>query len=73
MQLDSSRDLLHRDESVEVKGLERCGTFRLIADEEGKLPFPNGTFDLVLSSTALHWVNDLPGLLLEVKVRRSWP
>jgi len=31
------------------------------------LPFPDGTFDLVMSSVALHWVNDLPYLFQEVK------
>jgi NADH dehydrogenase [ubiquinone] 1 alpha subcomplex assembly factor 5 len=53
--------------NTESKSTERCGTYKLVADEEGPLPFPNGTFDLVLSSTSLHWVNNLPGLFQEVK------
>lgn len=40
----------------------------LVADEEA-LPFAEGTFELVLSSLALHWVNDLPGTL--VRIRRA--
>lgn len=63
--------MLHRDDNDKhFPGSERCGTYKLVADEESKLPFPDGTFDLVLSSAALHWVNDLPNLLLEIKVRR---
>lgn len=31
------------------------------------LPFAAGTFDLVVSSLALHWVNDLPGTLLQLR------
>lgn len=38
----------------------------LVADEEA-LPFAEGTFDLVLSSLALHWVNDLPGTLVQIR------
>lgn len=67
VQLDFSEDLLNRDIEEEVEGSDRCGTYRLAADEEGKLPFPDGTFDLVLSSQAFHWVNDLPGLFKEVQ------
>lgn len=29
------------------------------------LPFAAGTFDLIISNLALHWVNDLPGLLVQ--------
>src|SRR3546814_15432837 len=35
---------------------------RVAADEE-RLPFRDGSFDLVASSLSLHWVNDLPGTL----------
>lgn len=38
----------------------------LSADEEA-LPFRDCTFDLVLSCLSLHWVNDLPGTLLQVR------
>jgi NADH dehydrogenase [ubiquinone] 1 alpha subcomplex assembly factor 5 len=44
-----------------------CDTYRLEWDEESlPLPFPTGTFDLVISSGSLHWVNDLPGVFSEV-------
>ena len=38
---------------------------RVAADEE-LLPFAAGRFDLVLSCFSLHWVNDLPGTLLQI-------
>ncbi|MCH7554545.1 MAG: methyltransferase domain-containing protein [Proteobacteria bacterium] len=39
---------------------------RVVLDEEG-LPFAPGCFDLVTSLLALHWVNDLPGALLQIR------
>jgi NADH dehydrogenase [ubiquinone] 1 alpha subcomplex assembly factor 5 len=41
-------------------------TKKLIVDEEF-LPFGKNTFDAVLSSLSLHWVNDLPGVFRQVK------
>ena len=75
VQLDSSEAMLNRDVGIgdgdddadTFDGSDRCSTYRLRADEETKLPFPDGTFDLVLSSASIHWVNDLPGLLAEAK------
>lgn len=39
---------------------------RLAADEEA-LPFADGQFDLILSVLSLHWVNDLPGALTQIR------
>jgi NADH dehydrogenase [ubiquinone] 1 alpha subcomplex assembly factor 5 len=39
---------------------------RLVADEEA-LPFGRGCLDLVLSCFSLHWVNDLPGVLAQIR------
>jgi NADH dehydrogenase [ubiquinone] 1 alpha subcomplex assembly factor 5 len=36
-----------------------------VVDEEF-LPFDANSFDLVISSLSLHWVNDLPGTLLQI-------
>lgn len=36
------------------------------ADEEW-LPFAPGAFDLVVASLSLHWVNDLPGALIQLR------
>ncbi|XP_022616396.1 arginine-hydroxylase NDUFAF5, mitochondrial isoform X2 [Seriola dumerili] len=37
----------------------------VLADEEF-LPFKENTFDLVVSSLSLHWINDLPGALKQI-------
>lgn len=37
----------------------------VMADEEF-LPFKENTFDLVLSSLSMHWINDLPGALRQI-------
>ena len=39
---------------------------RLVADEEA-LPFGPGCLDLVISCFSLHWVNDLPGTLAQIR------
>lgn len=44
----------------------RAGGPVVVADEE-VLPFAEGTFDLVVSNLSLHWVNDLPGALVQVR------
>ncbi|KAK5898925.1 hypothetical protein CesoFtcFv8_008458 [Champsocephalus esox] len=40
-------------------------THHVLADEEF-LPFKENTFDLVVSSLSLHWINDLPGALRQI-------
>src|SRR5690606_27604229 len=39
---------------------------RLVADEE-RLPFAERSLDLVVSSLALHWTNDLVGALVQAR------
>ena len=39
---------------------------RLVADEE-RLPFAEASLDLVVSSLALHWTNDLVGALIQIR------
>jgi SAM-dependent methyltransferase len=68
------RDLLRRRADVEtVVGLDLsermvrgAGTPAVVGDEE-LLPFADGSFDLVLSNLALHWTNDLPGALTQLR------
>jgi NADH dehydrogenase [ubiquinone] 1 alpha subcomplex assembly factor 5 len=43
----------------------RAGGPAVVADEEA-LPFAAQRFDLVVSAMSLHWVNDLPGALIQI-------
>jgi SAM-dependent methyltransferase len=42
------------------------GPYTLVMDEE-LLPLADGSFDLVVSNLALHWVNDRPGALAQIR------
>lgn len=44
----------------------QAGGVPLAADEE-HLPFAPASFDLVISHLALHWTNDLPGALIQLR------
>jgi NADH dehydrogenase [ubiquinone] 1 alpha subcomplex assembly factor 5 len=46
--------------------VSRADGLRLVGDEEA-LPFGRGCLDLVLSCFTLHWVNDLPGALAQIR------
>ena len=39
---------------------------RMVVDEEA-LPFEPNSIDAVLTSLSLHWVNDLPGTLIQIQ------
>lgn len=43
-----------------------AGGMPLAGDEEA-LPFAPASFDLVVASLSLHWVNDLPGALVQIR------
>jgi SAM-dependent methyltransferase len=47
-----------------VRQAEHLG---VAADEEA-LPFAPASFDLILSNLSLHWVNDLPGALIQARM-----
>jgi SAM-dependent methyltransferase len=38
-----------------------------VALDEESLPFANESFDLIVASVSLHWVNDLPGALIQIR------
>ncbi len=54
----------HCDLSAEMAALAPAPA---VAGDEEALPFAEGAFDLVLSSLSLHWVNDLPGALSQIR------
>lgn len=46
--------------------VERAPGLTLVADEEF-LPVKDGALDLIISCLTLHWVNDLPGALIQAR------
>ncbi len=64
-------DPLCRDRVGEIIATDLSPAFlrpplAVAADEEA-LPFADGAFDLVVSALSLHWVNDLPGALIQIR------
>lgn len=62
------RHLTHADLSPAMArtAAGTTGNPALAADEEA-LPFAPGSFDLIVSNLSLHWVNDLPGALIQAR------
>jgi NADH dehydrogenase [ubiquinone] 1 alpha subcomplex assembly factor 5 len=48
-------------------GMASLGGGLAVAADEEFLPFADGGFDLIVASLSLHWVNDLPGALLQLR------
>lgn len=42
------------------------GGLRIVADEE-RMPFADASFDLIVSTLALHWTNDVVGALIQIR------
>lgn len=57
-------DVVSTDLSARMAALN--GAPCVAADEEW-LPFAPASFDLVVASLSLHWVNDLPGALIQIR------
>lgn len=57
--------LINADLSPAMAAMARGGP-PLVCDEES-LPLAPASIDLVLSNLSLHWVNDLPGALLQIR------
>lgn len=58
--------LVQSDVSAAMAAAAGSGRYRVVADEEA-LPFAAARFDLVVSALSLHWVNDLPGALVQIR------
>ena len=59
-------DCVSMDLSAAMVRARRGRAVAVVADEEF-LPFAPGSFDLVVASLSLHWVNDLPGALIQLR------
>jgi SAM-dependent methyltransferase len=53
-------------EAMARRGAASGNSPAVVADEEF-LPFAGRAFDLVISNLDLHWVNDLPGALIQIR------
>lgn len=66
---ETSPTLLYRDADLELPN-PQSSPLKLVRQPldsyETTLPFPPSTFDAVLSSLTLHWINDLPTLLSQI-------
>ncbi|GGE51559.1 methyltransferase domain-containing protein [Niveispirillum cyanobacteriorum] len=60
--------MVHADLSPAMARLAgaNTGSPALAADEEA-LPFAHNSFDMVISNLSLHWVNDLPGAMIQAR------
>ena len=61
---ESSPSLLHRDEDLPFNS--ELNLTRQVLESDEHLPFEANTFDAVLSSLSLHWINDLPSVLAQI-------
>ncbi|KAF2834710.1 S-adenosyl-L-methionine-dependent methyltransferase, partial [Patellaria atrata CBS 101060] len=61
---ESSRNLLYRDQDLPFNS--EIEIVREELNTQEVLPYPQNTFDAVLSSLSLHWTNDLPSVLAQI-------
>ncbi|KAK8211496.1 hypothetical protein M8818_003149 [Zalaria obscura] len=61
---DTSEGLLHRDADLPFN--KEINLTREVLTQWEYLPYEENTFDLVLSSLNLHWINDLPSVLTQI-------
>ncbi|MEW5704310.1 MAG: methyltransferase domain-containing protein [Pseudomonadota bacterium] len=53
--------------AMTARAAAKSGNVLFVRADEEFLPFGERRFDLVLSCLSLHWVNDLPGALLQIR------
>ncbi len=61
---ESSQTLLYRDADLDFNS--KINITRHVLEDEESLPFDPESFDLVISSLSMHWINDLPGILSKI-------
>lgn len=62
--LDTSHALLHRDADLPFNN--DISLHRSVIPDLESLPYESNSFDAVLSSLSIHWINNLPALLAQV-------
>ncbi|EED19963.1 conserved hypothetical protein [Talaromyces stipitatus ATCC 10500] len=62
--VETSHALLHRDADLEFN--DQLSIHREVIPDLESLPYEANTFDAVLSSLSIHWINDLPSLLAQI-------
>ncbi|GLI72967.1 hypothetical protein PoHVEF18_001153 [Penicillium ochrochloron] len=62
--VETSHALLHRDEELPFN--KEINIHRDVIPDLETLPYQPNSFDAVLSSLSMHWINDLPALLEQV-------
>jgi NADH dehydrogenase [ubiquinone] 1 alpha subcomplex assembly factor 5 len=61
---DSSQALLYRD--VDLPFNQELNITRHVLADAESIPYEAESFDLVMSSLSMHWINDLPGILAQI-------
>ncbi|KAK0626800.1 S-adenosyl-L-methionine-dependent methyltransferase [Immersiella caudata] len=61
---ESSQSLLYRDANLAFN--DELQLARQVLRDDETLPFDAESFDMVLSSMSMHWINDLPGVLAQI-------
>jgi SAM-dependent methyltransferase len=61
------KDATIKDAPIKDAPIETVSTGLAVAADEEALPFRDGALDLVVSGLGLHFVNDLPGTLVQIR------
>lgn len=62
--VDVSQALLYRDADLPFN--DHMPIIRQVLGDQENLPFESESFDMVMSSLSMHWINDLPGVLAQI-------
>lgn len=71
LDLDFSEKMLYRDQEYWEEWRKAAQLDNIVPAvgpiDGSRLPYDDHSFDIVISSMSMHWVNDLPNFLKEVK------
>ncbi|EPS70698.1 hypothetical protein M569_04061, partial [Genlisea aurea] len=66
--MDSSYDMVKLVENTELESPSKDIEMSFIVGDEECLPIKESSVDLIVSSLGLHWVNDLPGAMIQSRL-----